>query len=122
MATVAKKDGMVPYYMVTDKGTETGTCAVCVNGEANEHRSMVANLAAANEYSIDHLHQPEIKAVYEKAQFYYSASFFLTVCPDAAQEVGKHAAENNKVFCGNMSAPFLIEVPFLFGLMKAVRN
>lgn len=120
MATEARASGMTPHYMVTDKGTETGTCACLINGAASEHRSLVANLAAANEYSIDHLHQPEIQAVVEKAQVYYSAGFFLTVCPDGAVEVGQHAVANNKIFCGNFSAPFLLQVPPLFEQVKRI--
>jgi adenosine kinase len=42
----AEKDLVRPQYMV-DATTPTGTCAVLVNGP---HRSLVANLAAANNY------------------------------------------------------------------------
>lgn len=43
----------------------------------------------------------------EQAEIYYMAGFFLTVCPPAIQLVAKHAAEKNKLFCMNLSAPFL---------------
>lgn len=38
-----------------------------------------------------------------------SQGFFLTVSPDSILTVGKHALENNKTFCMNLSAPFLCE-------------
>lgn len=53
-----------------------GTCAVLVHGG---ERSLVANLAAANNFTADHLATPHAQEIIEKAQFYYIASFFLTV-------------------------------------------
>ncbi len=41
---------------------------------------------------------------------YYSAGFFLTVCPDAMVKVGKHASETGKTFAFNLSAPFLVRL------------
>merc|ERR1712073_4186 len=39
----------------------------------------------------------------------YSAGFFLTVSVDSMLKVAKHCAENNKTYCLNLSAPFLIQ-------------
>eukprot|EP01028_Stygiella_incarcerata_P013554 TRINITY_DN82771_c0_g1_i1.p1 TRINITY_DN82771_c0_g1~~TRINITY_DN82771_c0_g1_i1.p1 ORF type:complete len:343 (-),score=93.03 TRINITY_DN82771_c0_g1_i1:98-1126(-) len=104
----AGKDGMRAAYMeVSD--TPTGTCAVCIVGK---ERSMVANLGAANKYSIDHLLSPAIQELVERARIFYSASFFLTVSPDSLHWIAKHAAEKKKMFCLNLSATFLID---LFG-------
>ncbi|GMN22357.1 hypothetical protein TIFTF001_048987 [Ficus carica] len=47
--------------------------------------------------------------VVEKAKYLYIAGFFLTVSPDSIQLVAEHAAENNKVFSMNLSAPFICE-------------
>lgn len=33
--------------------------------------------------------------------------FFLTVSPESILKVAKHASENNKIFCMNLSAPFI---------------
>nr|XP_045625939.1 adenosine kinase-like isoform X1 [Procambarus clarkii] len=103
----AKDAGVVVRYQKQDKH-DTGTCAVVVtkNGKC---RSLVANLAAANHFSKSHLEIPENKALMEKAKFYYISGFFLTVSPESILMVGKHACENNKVFCMNLSAPFLCE-------------
>merc|ERR1711997_854313 len=43
------------------------------------------------------------------AQVGYSAGFFLTVSVDSMLKVGKFCAENNKTYCLNLSAPFLIQ-------------
>uniref|UniRef100_A0A914UID9 Adenosine kinase n=1 Tax=Plectus sambesii TaxID=2011161 RepID=A0A914UID9_9BILA len=83
---------------------KTGTCAALILGE---HRSLCAHLAAANCFTTDHLDIPENKESVEKAKFYYIAGFFLTVCPPAIIRVATHAAEHNKVFMMNLSAPFL---------------
>lgn len=103
LEAAAHSDGVQVKYM-RDETTPTGTCAVLVN---DTERSLVANLSAANNYKIDHLKTPEIQAVVEKAQFFYSAGFFLTVSPDSMVAVGKHAAENGKVYMLNIAAPFL---------------
>ena len=46
--------------------------------------------------------------------------FFYTVCPEAAMRLCEHADENSKLFCTNLSAPFICEI---FGdkLMKAMQ-
>lgn len=39
----------------------------------------------------------------------YATAFFLTVSPQTLIEVGKHCAENNKLFIVNIAAPFLVQ-------------
>lgn len=53
-----------------------GTCAVLVNGG---ERSLCANLGAANTFTPDHLAKDQAQAMINKAQYFYIASFFLTV-------------------------------------------
>ncbi|XP_068710515.1 uncharacterized protein [Montipora capricornis] len=102
----AEEAGVSVNYLIDEK-EPTGTCAVCITGK---HRSLVANLAAANCYSKSHLDQPENWAFVEKAQYIYISGFFLTVSIESIVTVGKHAAEKNKVFLMNLSAPFLCQV------------
>eukprot|EP00164_Ancoracysta_twista_P003653 GFYU01004892.1.p2 GENE.GFYU01004892.1~~GFYU01004892.1.p2 ORF type:complete len:359 (-),score=124.82 GFYU01004892.1:102-1121(-) len=99
----AEGDG-VRFEPRVDDTTPTGTCAVLVQ---DKERSLIANLAAANNYKIDHLksHLP----IMEKADVVYSAGFFLTVSPDSMQFVGKHQCDNKKTYMMNLSAPFLCE-------------
>jgi adenosine kinase len=104
---VASKDGVNVHYMV-DASTPTGTCAACIVGG---ERSLVANLAAANNYKVEHLMQPENFACLEKARVIYSAGFFITVSPESMLTMAKHACENDKTYCLNLSAPFICEVP-----------
>uniref|UniRef100_A0A674NGF8 Adenosine kinase n=1 Tax=Takifugu rubripes TaxID=31033 RepID=A0A674NGF8_TAKRU len=83
----------------------TGTCAACITGD---NRSLVANLAAANCYKRDkHLDLEENWKLVEKAKVYYIAGFFLTVSVESILKVAKHASETNKLFCLNLSAPFI---------------
>merc|ERR1712087_25152 len=49
------------------------------------------------------------KEIIESAKFYYIAGFFLTVSPESLVQVGDHAVEKNKVFCINLSAPFIVD-------------
>jgi len=65
----ASADGVLTHYMV-DESTPTGTCAVLVKGG---ERSLIANLAAANNFNKSHLETAQSKAIYEAAKFYYIA-------------------------------------------------
>lgn len=63
----AIKDNIIVRYQHTEKAP-TGTCGVMITGT---HRSLCANLAAANHFSIEHLRLPENRELLEKAAFYY---------------------------------------------------
>ncbi|KAL9180620.1 hypothetical protein ACHAXT_011073 [Thalassiosira profunda] len=101
----AAADGVKVHYM-KDESAPTGTCAVLVKGG---ERSLIANLAAANNFKPSHLETAESKAIYESASVYYIAGFFLTVSVDSLKIVAEHALANDKIFCLNLSAPFIID-------------
>jgi len=109
MLDASKDLGVTTHYM-EDEATATGTCAVLVNGDKGA-RSLIANLAAANNYKDTHLEKPENWALVEKAQVVYSAGFFLTVSPPSMMKVATHCMEKNKLYCLNIAAPFLCQVP-----------
>uniref|UniRef100_A0A3B5B6J8 Adenosine kinase n=1 Tax=Stegastes partitus TaxID=144197 RepID=A0A3B5B6J8_9TELE len=103
------------YYEQNEE--PTGTCAACITGD---NRSLVANLAAANCYKKEkHLDLDSNWELVEKAKVYYIAGFFLTVSPESILKVAKHAADKNKVFCMNLSAPFISQF-FKEPLMKVM--
>lgn len=110
----ASEGGTVVEYLV-DETVPTGTCAVLITGE---NRSLVANISAANNYKEEHLDNIGWVHV-ERAQIMYISGFFLTVSPPSIIKVGKHAAENNKVFCLNLAAPFICQF-FKDPLMEAL--
>lgn len=115
-----------------DETTPTGTCGVCV---VDRERSLVANLAAANNYKVglmclayllhimcfhfytpwlpqaEHLKQPAVWALAERATIVYSAGFFITVSPEARMLLAKQCAEHNRIYATNLSAPFISQVP-----------
>jgi len=105
LESCASEEGVNVCYM-KNKEMPTGTCGVLINGG---ERSLVANLAAANTFSVDHLATPEAKAIIEAAKIYYVTGFFLTVSVDSILTLAKDAQENNKIFSMNLSAPFLIQ-------------
>jgi len=107
--------GCKTSYCIDEKEA-TGTCAALITGK---HRSLVANLAAANCYKFEHLQQPENWALVEKADYFYIAGFFLTVSPEAIMAVGKHAYDKKKTFMMNLSAPFISQF-FMDPLMQAM--
>ena len=98
-------DGVKVHYM-KDESTHTGTCAVLVKGG---ERSLIANLAAANNFKPSHLETPESKSIYESASVYYIAGFFLTVSVDSLKIVAEHALAKDTTFCLNLSSPFIID-------------
>lgn len=71
------------------------------------HRSLIADLAAANHFTEDHLNEKENLEILNSAEFYYISGFFLTVSPPTIITVAKTALESNKPFMMNLSAPFI---------------
>lgn len=119
----ARGDGVNVRYQVTEKEA-TGTCGVLVTGTK---RSLCANLAAANLFTLDHIKKEENFKFLENAEFYYISGFFITVSPQTIMHVATYAAEKDRYFMMNLSAPFICEffkdplkeaipfVDFLFG-------
>ncbi|CAF1012416.1 unnamed protein product [Rotaria magnacalcarata] len=69
----AAKSGLLLSYQVYANPKEqiqTGTCAVLITGN---NRSLVANLGAANHFTIEHLDEPKNKQLIEKAKIFYTA-------------------------------------------------
>jgi len=115
MREKAKEVGLNTVYQV-DESTPTGTCAVLITGK---DRSLVAHLAAANNFSVTHLDNEANWSFVEKAQIYYISGFFFTVCPEAIQRVAKFSLENNRTFTLNLSAPFISQF-FKDKLLEAI--
>lgn len=101
----AQSDGVHVHYM-KDADTPTGACAALIkDGE----RSLVTNLDAANNFKPSHLETEEAKKIIDLAKIYYCAGFFLTVSVPSLVVVADHAVANNKTFCLNLSAPFIVD-------------
>lgn len=105
LTDAARGAGVDVKFQFTDK-EPTGTCAVVCT---DKNRSLVANLAAANCFTENHLDDPKNWTAVEIADFVYFGGYPLTVCPDAMVRIAKYAAENNKTVLMNMSAPFLCQ-------------
>lgn len=101
----ASADGVLVHYQ-KDTATPTGTCAALILGG---ERALVANLAAANNFKPTHLETEKAKEIVDAAEFYYCAGFFLTVSVESLVQVAEQAAAKNKVFCLNLSAPFIVD-------------
>jgi adenosine kinase len=100
----AVADGVNVLYQV-NQSTPTGTCAVLIQ---NAERSLVANLAAANKFTPDHLETPAVQAAIAQARIFYSSGFFLTVSPPSFQALAKAAhTVAGKVVALNLAAPFI---------------
>jgi len=99
------KAGVTPNYFYSTKHG-TGRCAVLV---CEKERSLVADLAAANDYDHSHFETECTQALVNKSEIFYSASFFLTVSPQTSVAIGKHCRANGKTFIINISATFLVD-------------
>jgi adenosine kinase len=104
LSDCALADGVNAVYL-EDAEQPTGTCAVLVTGHGQ--RSLVANLAAANHYKIEHLKRPETWDLVKNADLMYIAGFFLTVSVESALAVAEEAFSANKLFMMNLAAPFI---------------
>merc|ERR1712050_519649 len=100
-------DGVKALYMV-DSATPTGVCATLITGI---ERSLCTNLNAANNYKVEHCQEPGNWQVIQSAKIIYSAGFFATVSPDAIKAASAEKAKDGGIYCMNLSAPFLMQVP-----------
>eukprot|EP00697_Spironema_sp_BW2_P000990 gnl/Spiro4/11359_TR5997_c0_g1_i1.p1 gnl/Spiro4/11359_TR5997_c0_g1~~gnl/Spiro4/11359_TR5997_c0_g1_i1.p1 ORF type:complete len:380 (-),score=76.17 gnl/Spiro4/11359_TR5997_c0_g1_i1:144-1163(-) len=107
LEAVATSDQVNVMYQRTDKAG-TGKCACLITGA---HRCLVCYLGAANCYTHDYTQTPAVQAAIDKARVFYASGFFQTVCPDTIMQVARHALATGKIFCHNLSAPFLTQVP-----------
>jgi len=112
--SAARSDGVQTHYYIS-KTHRTGCCAVLV---VDRERSLVADLAAANDYQHSHFLSSEIQELLPKIDIFYSAGFFLTVSPETVVELGKYVSENNKVLAWSVAAPFIAE--YYLDKVKAV--
>ncbi|XP_060804708.1 uncharacterized protein LOC106134549 [Amyelois transitella] len=97
------KSGVTVHYQVTNE-VPTGTCAVLVTGT---HRSLCANLAAAQKFTVDYLDKEECKKSIEGAKFFYASGFFVAVSPESIMRLATHAHARGHLFSMNLSAPFV---------------
>lgn len=81
MREVCAKDGIAVHYMV--EGPATGTCAVCV---VDNDRSLVANLAAANNYKACPSSPPPLP----DSSASYSIRFGLHMCFTPSENASRH--------------------------------
>lgn len=73
LESIAKETGVNVRYQY-DVAHPTGTCAVLITGN---DRSLCADLAAANHFTIEHIRKPENVALIEKAQYFYITVGFV---------------------------------------------
>lgn len=112
----AAADGLTTLYM-ENEGAATGTCAVLVVGG---ERSLMANLAAAEKYTISWTQTDPVQKAIAAAEFFYIAGFVLTHSADSIMHVCEHSHAQGKTMIMNCSAPFLFQVPpFLEAFKKA---
>merc|ERR1739838_478294 len=81
-------------------------CAVLITGQ---DRSLVTKLDAANHFTVSHLEESANWSIVTSAKVVYSAGFFLTVSVESMLKVAKYCSQNNKIYCLNLSAPFLCQ-------------
>jgi len=101
----AERAGVATHYYLSEK-SPTGRAAVLVS---HKERTLVAHLAAANDYQHSHFESSAIQALLPRIHFAYITGFFLTVSPQTIFALGQHCAEHNKTVLINISAPFLVQ-------------
>jgi adenosine kinase len=90
---ISGEAGVKTEYLYDEK-TPTGRCGVVITGH---NRSLCTDLAAANNYKIEHLKEERIWKQVENAQVFYVGGFHLTVCVPAIKALAEEAAAKGKV-------------------------
>jgi len=103
---VAQKEHVQTHFMVNEE-YQTGCCASIIY---NKDRSLVAYVAAAEHYSIDHFNSQSVQDVVVGSQILYTTGFFMLSSYSTITALCNHALEANKLFVLNISAPFIVEV------------
>lgn len=88
-----QRAGVQAEYHVDDTHP-SGRCGVVIT---DQNRSLCTELGAANHYKLNHLKQPHIWDMVQKAKVYFVGGYHLTVCPEAALALAQEAAAHNKV-------------------------
>jgi adenosine kinase len=103
-----QKGGVRSIFQRNDDAP-TGTCACLI---VDKERSLIANLGAALEVTMEHINSEVVMQAIEEAQLYYCEGFFLNTksSPENSMLLAKHAAEHNKIFSYNLSAPYLCHI------------
>jgi len=104
LESTASDDAGVDCFFMKDQKTPTGTCAVCIT---DKERSLVANLAAANNFKIAHCQKDKAKQMISSAKLIYTAGFFITVSVDTMLMLGAECQKVDKPYCLNLSAEFI---------------
>ncbi|CAF1009863.1 unnamed protein product [Adineta ricciae] len=85
---------------------QTGTCLILITDQA---RSMVTNLGAANDFTVDHLLRAEHWQYVERAKIFYIPGYFIRTCREAVLEIAEHCRETGKIFAFNLSAEYICQ-------------
>lgn len=83
----------------------TGLCISLVNGAS---RSLVANLGAANIYTLDDLKRINLRL--DSVKIVYIEGFFVTHSFEVAKELVKRALEKNIIIAFNLSGIYIFKV------------
>lgn len=114
LANTCQKDGVDVRYMI-DKSTPTGVCAVTI---LNKERSLTTNLGAACNYKTSHLQEASNWKLLQDAKIVYSAGFFITSSPESMELASQEVVKTGAVYCMNLSAPFIVQVPPLRAVLE----
>lgn len=102
----AEKDGVEMLVEQTDKAP-TGTCAVAVVGK---ERTLLANLAASNLLSTEHMHSAAVEKILEECSIFYCTGYALILDVAYVLQVAEAAHKvPGGLFALNISAPYIVE-------------
>lgn len=102
---LSAKDGIKSFYQV-HKEYPTGTSIVL---KCNNAISLVGNLASAEYFTSNFLHEDYLWWHVENARLIYVTGFFFETSYETILKVAKYASKNNIYFCINLSSTFICE-------------
>jgi adenosine kinase len=95
--------GVFPHYQSTPKAP-TGTCIALITGK---ERTLVANVAAAEQFTPDFLDSHW--SVVEEAKIIYHEGFFLISSLESCLKLARYSSFNDNIYAVNVSSEFIAE-------------
>jgi len=105
LSKTSREDGIDTHYQVITEH-QTGCCCSIIY---QKDRTLVAFVSAAGHYSFSHYQTKDVQDVVLDSEIFYATAFFILSSYETILAVGQYAAQSDKVFMMNISAPFLIE-------------
>jgi adenosine kinase len=114
LTKVAHDSGVNTHFDI-NQVHQTGCCASIIY---NKDRSLVGFVSAAGHYSFDHYQSRDVQEAVNSSDIIYTTGFFSLSSYASILAAGQYAAQSNKYFMLNLSAPFVTELDNFYNVLQ----